>query len=258
MSQYYNPNRTKNIFNPNSKEAFRLSRSKIDLFLNCPRCFYLDRRLGIAQPPGFPFNLNSAVDKLLKKEFDIHRAKNTAHPLMQAYGIDAVPYDHEKMDEWRDSLRRGIQYLHKPTNLLITGGIDDVWVYPNGELIIVDYKATSKDEEVNLNAAWQIGYKRQMEIYQWLFRKNDFKVSETGYFVYCNGDADKEAFDAKLEFKIKILPYKGNDDWVEQTILAAHQCLMNKFIPKPSKDCDFCRYREAAGKYENKFMASLF
>ena len=61
-------------------------------------------------------------------------------------------------------MRRGIQYLHSPTNLLITGGVDDVWVYPNGELIIVDYKATSKDGEVNLDSDWQIGYKRQMEV----------------------------------------------------------------------------------------------
>ncbi|MEK7077575.1 MAG: hypothetical protein AAB928_00560, partial [Patescibacteria group bacterium] len=70
MSQYYNPRRSRNLFNPDSKTPFRLSRSKIDLFLNCPRCFYLDRRLGVAQPPGYPFALNSAVDKLLKKEFD--------------------------------------------------------------------------------------------------------------------------------------------------------------------------------------------
>ena len=37
----------------------------------------MDRRLGIAQPPGFPFNLNSAVDNLLKNEFDlIEQIKN--------------------------------------------------------------------------------------------------------------------------------------------------------------------------------------
>lgn len=75
MSQYYNPQRTKNLYNPDSKEPFKLSRSKIDLFLNCPRCFYLDRRLGVGRPPGSPFALNSAVDVLFKKEFDLHRAK---------------------------------------------------------------------------------------------------------------------------------------------------------------------------------------
>ncbi|MFZ2970963.1 MAG: PD-(D/E)XK nuclease family protein [Minisyncoccia bacterium] len=251
MSQYYNPRKTKNIFDPNSKKPFKLSRSKIDLFLNCPRCFYLDRRLGIAQPPGYPFSLNSAVDALLKKEFNIHRVKNTAHPLMKKYGIDAVPFAHEKMDEWRDSLRSGIQYLHEPTNMIITGGVDDVWIDRDGELIIVDYKATSKSEEVNLDAPWQIGYKRQMEIYQWLFRKNGFKVSDTGYFVYCNGDADKEAFDAKLEFDIKILPYTGNGDWIEQTIIDAHFCLVGDSLPCSGEDCDYCKYRKEARKFDD-------
>ncbi len=245
MSKYYTPKRVKNIFDPASPEPFRLSRSKIDLFLNCPRCFYLDRRLGVGQPPGYPFSLNTAVDTLLKKEFDVHRAAGTAHPLMASYGLDAVPFAHEKMDEWRDSLRRGITHLHKKTNFMVTGGVDDVWQNPKKELIIVDYKSTSKDGEVTLDADWQIGYKRQMEIYQWLFRQNGFKVSPVGYFVYCNGDTDKKAFDAKLEFDIKLIPYLGDDAWVDGAINDAHACLMGKKIPAPGTACDFCRYREA-------------
>src|SRR3989339_1625203 len=214
MSQYYNPNRKRNLYDSRSLGTFRLSRSKIDLFIKCSHCFYLDRVLGVGQPPGFPFSLNSAVDKLLKKEFDAHRAKHTTHPLMKHYGIDAIPLAHEKIDEWRDSLRGGITFKMDGSNVTVTGGVDDVWVKPDGEFAIVDYKATSKEEEVTLDADWQICYKRQMEIYQWLFRKNNFKVSDIGYFVYCNGDTDKNAFDGKLEFKVKIIPYTGNDSWV--------------------------------------------
>lgn len=249
MSQYYNPQRKKNIYDPKSRQPFRLSRSKLDLFLNCPRCFYLDRRMGVGQPPGFPFNLNSAVDKLLKKEFDVRRAAGQAHPLMKQYKVDAIPFEHAQLDEWRDSLRGGITYLHKPTNLFITGGVDDVWVKPNGELIIVDYKATSKEEEVTLDAEWQIGYKRQMEIYQWLFRKNGFTVSSTGYFVYCNGMTDKEAFDARLEFDIKLIPYKGDDGWIEHAIIQAWECLQGE-LPQPNLNCDYCAYRIATRKAE--------
>lgn len=73
MSKDYTGRKTKNLFDPQNKTPFKLSRSKIELFINCPRCFYLDRRLGVGQPPGYPFTLNSAIDKLLKKEFDIHR-----------------------------------------------------------------------------------------------------------------------------------------------------------------------------------------
>ena len=252
MSKYYNPNRTSRLYNSNSKEMFKISRSKIDLFLNCPKCFYLDRKLGVAQPGGFPFNLNTAVDTLLKKEFDIHRARGTKHPLMESYGIDAIPFDHPKMDEWRNSRFQGITYRVPNTNVIITGGVDDVWVNPKGELIIVDYKATSKEEEVTLDADWQIGYKRQMEIYQWLFRKNGFKVSDTGYFVYCNGKADKKAFDAKLEFDIKIIPYKGGDSWIDKTVHDAIECLSSDTVPPSGPDCDFCAYREAVSKIENR------
>ena len=147
MSHYYTPLRAKNLFTPKDKTPFKISRSKLDLFLQCPRCFYLDRRLGVGRPPGYPFNLNSAVDALLKQEFDIHRAKGTKHPLIKKYGIDAVPMQHKDIDRWRHNFT-GIQYLHKPTNLLMYGAIDDLWKNSKGELIVVDYKATSKDEDV--------------------------------------------------------------------------------------------------------------
>ncbi len=247
MGGYYKGKRTRNIFDPKSEKAFTLSRSKIDLYFDCPRCFYLDRRLGVDRPPSFPFNLNSAVDELLKKEFDTHRAKGSAHPLMEVYGIDAVPFDDKRIDEWRDSLRRGIGFLHKPTNLFIRGGIDDVWIDSEDNLIVVDYKATSKKGQVSIDAPWQDVYKRQMEIYQWLFKKNGFKVSNTGYFVYANGKTDLNAFDAKLEFDISVIPYTGSNEWMDNVLFDIRKLLESEEIPKQSDDCDYCRYREAAG-----------
>src|SRR3989338_7534335 len=117
MSGFYKPER-----NPNwnyGGSAWRLSRSKIDLFLNCPRCFFIDNKLGTARPKGYPFNLNSAVDALLKKEFDIHRVNGTTHPLMKAYKLDAVPLNDDRMDAWRDALKRGVEYKHPQTGFLI-------------------------------------------------------------------------------------------------------------------------------------------
>ncbi|MBD3359359.1 MAG: hypothetical protein GF365_01460 [Candidatus Buchananbacteria bacterium] len=249
MSQYYNSQRIKGLYEPKSKEPFKLSRSKIDLFLECPRCFYLDRRLGVGRPPGYPFALNSAVDTLLKQEFDFHRANGTQHPLIEKYGIDARPIPHEDLDKWRHNFT-GVQYLHKPTNLLIFGAIDDLWQNSKGEFIVVDYKATAKADEITeLNEEWHEGYKRQMEVYQWLLRQNDYKVSDTGYFVYCNGIADAKAFDQKLEFRVNLIPYEGSDKWVEKTIKDIHNCLNSSKIPKANNDCDYCSYVEARNKY---------
>ncbi|HLD28217.1 MAG TPA: PD-(D/E)XK nuclease family protein [Patescibacteria group bacterium] len=263
MSEYYKPNKHPAwLFNSEQKNNFKLSRSKLDLYMSCPRCFYLDNRLGVARPPGYPFALNSAVDYLLKKEFDIHRAKDQAHPLIKKYGVNAKPVAHKDLNIWRENFK-GIRYDHPKTGLTITGAIDDLWIEtpsqssPSDKVkkdlryIVVDYKATSKDEEINeLDQDWQIGYKRQMEVYQWLLRQNGLNVSNTGYFVYCNGRTDKEAFDAKLEFDITLIAYEGDDSWVEQAIIDAHACLKGNTTPPASLDCDYCRYREAVSKVE--------
>jgi hypothetical protein len=246
MSGYYKPDRNP-AWNYGGKN-WRLSRSKIGLFLECARCFYIDNKLGTARPPGFPFNLNSAVDALLKKEFDIHRAGKTRHPLMEAYGLDAIPFEHAHMDVWRENFK-GIAYEHKPTGFTVSGAIDDVWVKPDGELIIVDYKSTSKDEKIEaLDKDWHAGYKRQMETYQWLFRQSGFKVSNTGYFVYANAGKDKKAFDGVLEFQLTLVPYEGDDSWIEGTLMKIKETLDTEALPAADVDCDYCRYREMAGK----------
>lgn len=243
MSKYYRSQRTRNLYDPKSDTPFTVSRSKLDLFLKCQRCFYVDRRLGVGQPPGYPFTLNTAVDALLKKEFDHYRALQQPHPLFSEHQIDAIPFAHPELNKWRDSLHGGIQHSVPQTNLILTGGVDDIWVCTKTQaLIIVDYKATSKAQPVTLDADWQIGYKRQAEIYQWLFRKNGFSVLETAYFVYCNGRTDHPRFDKRLEFDISVIPYVGNDGWVSDTVLAAHQCLQADKIPAHSTDCDFCQY----------------
>lgn len=247
MSLFYKPNRNPNYSYGGSN--WTLSRSKIDLFQECQRCFYLDNKLGVARPPGFPFNLNSAVDALLKKELDAHRAAGTKHPLAEAYGLDAIPLAHANMDAWRDALRQGVKHLHEPTGLMVRGGVDDIWVNPQGELIVIDYKATSKDAKIeSLDEDWHRGYKRQLEVYQWLLRQNGFKVSDTGYWMYANATKDREAFDGRLDFELTLVPYTGSTDWVEDCLIRLKACLDSDEIPQAGADCDYCRYREAAGK----------
>lgn len=233
--------RKSNIYDPKSDKPFKLSRTKIDNFLQCPHCFYLDRKLGIGQPGGPSFLLNIAVDHLLKKEFDVHRAKNQIHPLMQAYNIDAVPYQNEKIDKWRENFV-GIQYHHTPTNFLVFGAVDDIWIDSDKKLIVVDYKATSTDREISLDDEYKQGFKKQIEVYQWLLRQNGFEVSDMGYFVYANGKKDREAFDGKLEFDIQIIDYKGNDSWIEPTLKDIKKCLDSDKIPEYSEDCKYCKY----------------
>jgi hypothetical protein len=243
----YNPNRSSDWNFGGAK--WRLSRSKIDLFIECPRCFYLDNKLGTARPRGPAFTLNIAVDTLLKKEFDVHREHASQHPLLMKSGLAAVPYQHKDLNTWRENFE-GVEYRHEPTGFTVSGAIDDVWIDPSGALIVVDYKATSKEGTVTslADSSWEEQYRRQIGVYQWLLRKNGFTVSDTGYFVYANARFDKDAFNAQLEFDVTLIPCTGSTDWIEEVLPRIKTCLESDEIPEPGAACEYCPYRTAAGK----------
>ena len=249
--------RKRNLYDPKSKAFYRLSRTKLEDFLRCGRCFYLDRRLGVSQPPGFPFNLNSAVDELLKREFDDYRTKQEPHPYMQGAGSDAVPAQHPQLETWRQNFK-GVSVDHEATGFTFFGAIDDLWLGKDGKYLVCDYKATSKNGEVSLDADWQISYKRQMEIYQWLLRRNGLEVNDRGWFVYCNGRRDLADFNQRIEFKVKLLPYDGNDDWVEGALKDAAATLRKDELPDSDPDCEYCCYRREAVEREGGMLGEKY
>lgn len=235
-------------YKPGQATPYKISRSKIEDFIQCPRCFWLDARLRISKPSTPPFLINSAVDELLKREFDVYRAKGEQHPWQVEFNVNAKPFAHKDLDKWRHTFT-GVQALYEPTNFLVFGGVDDVWVTPGDELVVVDYKATAKSKEITdlEESRWHDAYRRQMEIYQWLLRQNGFKVSDTGYFVYANGIAGKDGFFNKVEFRTNVFPYKGKDDWIEPTLLKIKDCLEGD-IPRESPACEYCAYAKERTK----------
>ena len=236
-------------YSPGQTAPYKISRSKIELFRQCPRCFWLDARLKIGRPSSPPFNINKAIDELFKKEFDLYRLKGEPHPIMTDNQIKAIPFAHADLEKWRHNFT-GVAYLHQPTNFYVFGAVDDVWISHEDQLIVVDYKATAKASEVNIDSEWQISYKRQMEVYQWLLRQNGFKVSDTGYFVYANARADLDGFYDRVEFRTKVIPYQGNANWIETTLKQMKQCLDSPEMPPIGQaamggDCEFCTYAKA-------------
>ena len=220
----------------------KLSRSKLELLIECPKCFWLYAGKNIARPFGAPYTINNAIDFLLKKEFDEHRREGTAHYLIKREGIDAVPYLHDDIDRWRDTFT-GVQYEDAENGFLVFGAVDDIWVDSKGNLIVVDYKASGAPEGELYDS-----YKRQMEIYQWLLRKNGFQVLDRGYFVYCRVNKDSGFADGRLDFDIKVQAYDGDDSWVEGKIKEARK-IIDGPIPASSPDCGYCNYLVKVEKF---------
>lgn len=239
-------------YQPGQKDVFKLSRSKIELFMQCPRCFWLDVRFKIKRPSSPPFNINKAIDELFKKEFDVYRKKGEPHPLMKDNQIKAIPFKHKDLDKWRANFT-GVTHLHEATNLHIFGAVDDVWIDENGNLIVVDYKATAKAEPVKSlgeEGSWQDMYRRQMEIYQWLLKQNGFGVNDTGYFVYATGTWDREGFNNIVEFETHVIPHTGKSDWVDKTIKEMKKVMDSDEMPKVGTaamggPCEYCEYAKS-------------
>jgi len=227
----------------------QLSWSSIDLFLQCHRCFYNSVLFGIKRPGpnAESFKLSKTVEERLKKEFDMFRGLNP-HPIMDNNKIDAMPLDHPLVTVWRNSNygKDGIRFYDSDLNLTLFGAIDDIWVNPAGELIIVEYKTTSTAPgEIIQKNPWYENFKRQISFYAWLFKMNGYPVNETGYFIYCNGlqtGPSSLPSDNLLAFEITPSSCLIDDSWIEQTIQGAVDCLKQAEAPEATRNCKFCAF----------------
>lgn len=239
--------RKRNLFDPASEVPFPLSRSKIECYLKCPRCFYMDRRLGI-KPPGMPsMTINRAVDTLMKSEFQGYRLKGQPHSAFLKRGFHAVPLSHPDIGVWQSNFK-GITYLHQPTNLLVSGAPDDVLVLDK-KWYVLDFKGTSsKQEIVALDSEYRLAYKRQIEVYSWLLEKNGHPVGKKGFLLFANARQDRPALDGRLDFDYQLVEIPIDLTWIEPTLKLAKECLMAE-QPLPSDPaCELCNYGKAVNE----------
>jgi len=246
--------RKSSFYDKKSNTPFKVSRSKFSNFLNCKRCFYLDRVVGLKEPSMPGWALNIAVDELLKKEFDWYRNEQKPHPIMIKHKLDFVPYLHKDLDIWRNSLKGGISYYDEKTNLILHGGIDDVWFdLKEKKLVVVDYKAQSSNYPITtssyLGGEWHLSYKLQMDIYVHILRKMNFSVSDTSYFYVCNGEKTNNKFEEKIDFKITLVPYKINTSWVEGKLSEMKEVLDLDSVPEIEPTCEKCAYLKGGKNY---------
>ena len=231
---------------PGQKEVFPISRSKFGNFLNCKRCFYLDVVEGLKSPsmPGWP--LNSATDEMLKNEFDIHRKNQTQHPSMSKNQKleQVVPYQHKDINEWRENFK-GFKVFDKDLNLDLKGAVDDVWIdQKTQELIIVDYKSTSKQElseEKWLNDKYSEGFLKQMNFYAFLFEKAGFKIKTT-FFYIVNALKKDRTFNNIMKFEDHLIEYKPSTNLIQSQLKEMKQIMDSHIIPESNENCESCLF----------------
>ena len=249
--------RVSSCYSPNQKEDFKISRGKFSNFLTCKRCFYLDRVKGLDSPGTPGWTLNETTDLLLKKEFDYCRERQIPHRLFIENQLsNVVPFDHPEIDNWRDSLHKGLMLRHKDTNIILTGGVDDIWQHNiSKQLIIVDYKSQAKlgrvDKQDYLEDPYHEAYKIQMDFYAYLLSGMGFDVHQTSYFLVCNAKRDDQEFKKRMNFDEYLVPYNWNIDWIDNKIDEMINVMNCKQVPEQNLSCKNCAYSEQYAKVIN-------
>ena len=157
---------------------------------------------------------------------------------------------------------RHFNTVHEASNIRFGGGLDDVYQNSKtGQLHIVDYKSTAQGtrspdkyerKPVSLDEPWKTGYKRQMDMYVWIMRRKGFEVSSTGYFLYCDGDrfSDYEFLrldEAMMKFKMSLIAYEANTNWIEPTLMQIKECLFSDNMPEHHANCEHGQFLDAVG-----------
>lgn len=236
------------MYQSNQEKPFRISRSKFSDFLSCPRCFYLDRVEGLISPSTPGWSLNATTDLLLKREFDTCRVSKKAHHLLAESGLDhIIPFDHPDLDKWRNAVHGGLEHRISDSDVVLHGGIDDLWLDTvSQKIIVVEYKSQAQaikvDPEHYFDDVYHQSYKVQLDIYVYLLVNMGFQVSETAYIYVCNANKTAADFAGKLLFEETLVPYNWDIDWVETKLKMMIRILQSPELPDANLACENCAY----------------
>ena len=241
----------KKLYSSNSSKPFKLSRTKVDLFFECRRCFFLDQKLGIKRPHGTPLVLSNRIVDDFKKELNVCRVEKKIHSKVEELNKNLMPISHNKLEEWKSSFK-GASFLDNSTNLLIFGIIDDIWLdrstNKNHSIII---KSNSKKNQMSYENIWP-GYWRQLSLYSYLLSKNLLQMSSTGILVFINTPTSIDQMENRKNFNLNIFEKILDFDWIEPTIKEISKTLNKEIPPESSKKCKYCNYYYNIKKLTNE------
>jgi len=224
----------------------QLSPNSLNLFLECPHCFWLDKNLGIKRPPPYPYALNSAVDSLLKEEFDTYRAKKIPHPLLVESNIKAKLFSNQNLlNQWRNNFA-GIRYFDQQLQATLFGAVDDVLEFEGGKLAPLDYKSTGSTA-ANIYDRFQL----QLDTYTFLLEKNGYQTPRKGYLAFYIVDKSKGFID-RLPFRKEVMEIDTNPSDIYAIFNDAVLILRKPSPPSHSQDCLFGRWLQGATNFYEK------
>jgi CRISPR/Cas system-associated exonuclease Cas4 (RecB family) len=215
--------------------VYKLSPSAVNLFLECPRCFWLDKHNVWKRPQGIFPSLPSGMDKILKVHFENFREKGLLPPEICENGycngmklFGETIKEKELLKEWQSNFK-GIKYIDEKGNLW-HGAIDNL-LKKDDKLIVLDYKTRGFPLKEDTHEHYQF----QMDTYNFLLRKNGYKTEDYTFLLFYIPSEVTETGEVIFDSILKKIP--TNPKNAEKIFLQAIKCLDDEC---PQKTCQWC------------------
>lgn len=210
-----------------------LSNSTLNLFLECPRCFWLQRNKKIARPRGIFPTLPSGMDSIIKEYFHRYRKLGDLPPLIE-----------NKVSGKLADISLNLSSVDHELDLKITGRLDECLQLKDGSLVPLDHKTRASLPENQKYS--QNYYQTQMDTYTLLLQKNGHLTRNLAYIVYYSPRPGE--LHQGIPFAVEVHQIETYPERTFQLYQRAKSCLDGE-IPDSSDNCEFCRWSRAASQY---------
>jgi CRISPR/Cas system-associated exonuclease Cas4 (RecB family) len=208
----------------------KLSPSSLNIFLECPRCFWLYVNKNTKRPSIPVATITTGLDRVIKEYFDLFRTKDILPPLLEGKVPGRLI---------RNLPHKGwLEFIDNKIDAKLGGYLDECLDLGNNFYAALDHKTRGSKPE-STHPAHQF----QMDAYTFLLEQNRFPTKNLAYLVYYipKSVASKEAIDFEaVACQIKTEPQRARKVFYDAI------SLLKQSIPLAHKDCEFCKWTATA------------
>jgi hypothetical protein len=209
-----------------------LSPSALNLYNDCPRCFWLDKNKNIKRPRGIFPSLPGGMDLVIKEYFDKYRKEEQMPPEVEGRVEGRLFSDLQTLEVWRSWRKTNLYYVNDAYNAVLSGALDDCLV--EGEFYIpLDYKTRGSE----LKSDPRLYYQTQLDCYCLMLESNGYKTKGVAYLLYYWPQEVKE--NGAVLFHVEPIRIETSCKAAEDIVRKAATCLAEP-MPAPSEECEYC------------------
>jgi len=205
--------------------TYNLSASRLNLFQDCPRCFWLAMIKNVKRPSGPMSSIPIKMDSIIKNYFDKYRAIGELPPIIAGQITGRLP----------KNMPKTLQH-EEDNGILLWGQPDDYFELEGGAMAPFDHKTKSKPPK-DIHPA----YRLQLDIYSYLMQMNDYKTANMAFLAFYFPD-DSELHNG-MNLHCTVVEVNTNPHHIKELINTAMDVLTGS-IPRRGENCEYCKWVE--------------